>query len=168
MGGILTVPMTLTNLGDGAVYFEIFEKDRGFAPVAGRHAAEPLKPSGPAVNLQGSSSPDVRFQPMESRIDAVSILHITTTDTSLSIQRALNELGYTYDVFTGDNWTGIDFSPYDVVIIGMDGGAAEAPSIAEAAHRCHRPGQALDLCWRHMLARICERRQPVPGAERYQ
>ena len=151
MGRCLTVPITLTNLGDGAVNWEIFEKDKGFTPVAGQRASVAPKPSGPAVNLQGSSSPDVRFQPMESRIDALSILHITTTDTSLSIQRALNELGYSYDLFTGDNWTGIDFSPYDVVIIGMDGGATEAPSLAKLRTDVIDQGKRLifmgGTCW---------------------
>lgn len=58
-----------------------------------------------------------------------SILHIRTADTISSVQRALNELGYGYDVFNGSDWTGIDFVPYDVVIIGMDGGSVTQPSL---------------------------------------
>jgi hypothetical protein len=34
----------------------------------------------------------------------------------------LTELGYAYDFIFSEDWTSIDFSPYDVVIIGMDGG----------------------------------------------
>ena len=30
---------------------------------------------------------------------------------------------------TGSPWTGIDFSPYDIVIVGMDGGLAEVADI---------------------------------------
>lgn len=60
---------------------------------------------------------------------ANTILHITTTDTSQSVELALQQLGYGYDLFSGSPWTGIDFSPYDVVIVGMDGGLAEVADI---------------------------------------
>lgn len=77
---------------------------------------------------QTSSSPQA-FQPGEARINLQSILHITTTDTVLSIEQALNELGYAYDLFSGSDWTGIDFAPYDIVIIGMDGGTMTDASV---------------------------------------
>ncbi|MEJ5311878.1 MAG: carboxypeptidase regulatory-like domain-containing protein [Anaerolineae bacterium] len=52
-----------------------------------------------------------------------SILVLRTTELNGSVQRALDELGYTYDtIYAESDWTGIDFTPYDVVIIGMDGG----------------------------------------------
>jgi hypothetical protein len=40
-----------------------------------------------------------------------------------------NAYAYGYDYYYGYPWTGIDFSPYDIVIIGMDGGLAEAADI---------------------------------------
>jgi uncharacterized repeat protein (TIGR01451 family) len=89
----------------------------------------PLVPAGPATNLPGSSSPAVKFQPAQPRINALSILLLDTTDTTQSVQRALNELGYSYDHISSSDWTGIDFSPYDVVLIGMDGGTVEAASL---------------------------------------
>jgi uncharacterized repeat protein (TIGR01451 family) len=58
-----------------------------------------------------------------------SILHIYTRDTTDSVQRAMDELGYTYDTFSGDDWTGLDFSPYDVVIAGLDGGFINPSSL---------------------------------------
>ncbi len=59
-----------------------------------------------------------------------SILHLRTTDTAASVQRALNELGYTYDnIYAYSDWTGIDFTPYDVVIIGMTGGLMDIADI---------------------------------------
>jgi len=51
-----------------------------------------------------------------------SILHLTTTDTTISVERALQELGYPYElIFDYSDWTWIDFSPYDIVLIGMNG-----------------------------------------------
>ncbi|HNT74120.1 MAG TPA: hypothetical protein PKH77_03765 [Anaerolineae bacterium] len=59
-----------------------------------------------------------------------AILHLRTTDTSASVQRALDTLGYTYDtIYAQVDWTGIDFTPYDVVIIGMTGGLLNAADI---------------------------------------
>jgi PKD repeat protein len=79
--------------------------------------------------LEGASSPEVTFPAGESRINQLSILLIQTTDTTQSVQRALNELGYTYDIFNGSDWTGIDFTPYDMVLVGMDGGLIDQPSV---------------------------------------
>ena len=76
-----------------------------------------------------ASSPEGGFPSGVTRINGLSILHIYTRDTTNSVQRALDELGHSYDLFYGDDWTGIDFSPYDVVIIGMDGGEIDQPSI---------------------------------------
>src|SRR5688572_23228833 len=39
-----------------------------------------------------------------------------------SIGRALNELGVPFDLFVGGDFSGVDLSPYDHVILGMDGG----------------------------------------------
>lgn len=63
--------------------------------------------------------------------DPPSILHIYTVATGGSIQRALDELGYTYSLYGGIDWTGIDFTPYDIVLIGVDGGAVEEASLAK-------------------------------------
>jgi uncharacterized repeat protein (TIGR01451 family) len=60
---------------------------------------------------------------------SAKILHIHTTDTTQSIQQALNELGYLYDALSTDSWAGIDFSPYDSLIVGMDGGIIEEADI---------------------------------------
>ena len=57
------------------------------------------------------------------------ILLIDTTDTTYSVQRALNALGYPFNRFMGTDWTSIDFTPYNVVIVSMDGGIINQPSI---------------------------------------
>ena len=57
------------------------------------------------------------------------VLLIETTDTTNSLQHALKDLGYPYNYFHGNDWTSLDFTPYNVVIVGMDGGTIEAPSL---------------------------------------
>ncbi len=60
---------------------------------------------------------------------ALSLLLIRTTPINGSVQRALDELGYTYDTLDAlSDWTKIDFTPYDAVIIGADGGAISITS----------------------------------------
>jgi hypothetical protein len=78
--------------------------------------------------VPGASSP-LNVQGGENRIALQSILHIQTTDTTQSVIRALNELGYAYDLINSSDWTGINFAPYDIVIIGMDGGTIYQPSV---------------------------------------
>ena len=80
--------------------------------------------------IPGATS-DYDVQAGENRIELQSILHITTTSTDQSIERALGELGYAYDYVYGDDWSGIDFTPYDIVIIGMDGGGVYEASISK-------------------------------------
>ena len=80
-----------------------------------------------------------------------SILHITTTDTSLSVQLALQQLHFSYDLHVGLDWTGIDFSPYDIVIVGMDGGTISAASIQKVRTDVIGAGKRLfflgGTCW---------------------
>ena len=66
-------------------------------------------------------------------------------------ERALQELGYAYDYFSGPPWTGIDFSPYDIVLVGMDGGTAEVVDVQKLrtdildAGKRQRPSERLAL-----------------------
>ncbi|MBN2005647.1 MAG: hypothetical protein JXA21_19975 [Anaerolineae bacterium] len=64
-----------------------------------------------------------------AKLPAPSILHLRTVNTSASVQRALDKLGYGYDTRFATDWSNIDFTPYDVVIVGMDEGAVNAASI---------------------------------------
>ncbi len=75
-----------------------------------------------------------------SRINQLSILHIATTTTTGSVQQALTDLGETFDYFSGSDWSGIDLNPYDVVIIGMDGGTVEAASVQNVANFANNGG----------------------------
>ncbi len=50
-----------------------------------------------------------------------------------SIGRALNELGVPFDLFQGGDFSGVDLSPYDHVILGMDGGLVNNASLQRLA-----------------------------------
>jgi hypothetical protein len=128
LGETDTQQLVLTNDGAATANFEVSDSDQGYLPLNGLHPAVPGVPDGPKVTPQGASS-DAGVQLYQSHIEQATILHITTTDTSQSVERALQELGYEYDLYSGSPWTGIDFTPYDTVIVGMDGGLAEMADI---------------------------------------
>jgi hypothetical protein len=60
-------------------------------------------------------------------------LHIYTTNTTGSVQQALTDHGISFDSFSGDDWSGIDLSGYNTVIIGMDGGNVLTASVQNVA-----------------------------------
>jgi len=149
LGQTATEQVTLTNDGAAEGTFEASDSDKGYLP---KIEQAPVVPVGVPVKPQGASS-DAKVQPFQSRIDANPILHITTTDTSQSVERALNELGYAYDLYydgSGD-WTGIDFGPYDTVIVGMDGGTISQASIQKVRTDVIDQGKKLiflgGTCW---------------------
>ena len=63
--------------------------------------------------------------------DRQDVLLIETTDTFLD--QCLNDLGVAYDSYFGGDFSGLDLSGYLHVILGMDGGLVEEPSIINAA-----------------------------------
>ncbi len=127
LGDTDTQQLTLTNTGAGEATFSISERDQGFVPP-GYAPLSPI-PAGEAFLPDGASSADALAQPFEDQINDFSILHIQTTDTTQSVIRALNELGYAFDLINNSDWTGINFDPYDIVIIGMDGGTISSASV---------------------------------------
>lgn len=62
-----------------------------------------------------------------------SVIVLSTTSTGGSIHRALNELGVPFDSVSTYTFSGVNLSPYETIIIGMDGGTpAEADVLALA------------------------------------
>jgi len=59
------------------------------------------------------------------------VLLIETTETAIG--SILGDLGVAHDLYTGDDFSTIDLSPYVHVIVAMDGGAIEEGSIANVA-----------------------------------
>lgn len=53
-----------------------------------------------------------------------TVLLMETIDTTNTIQLVLNNLGIPFDLISSGDWTTIDYSPYEIVIVGMDGGSA--------------------------------------------
>jgi hypothetical protein len=124
LGETDTQQLTLTNDGAGVATFEMSDAEKGYAPTADM---QPLVPTGNPIVPVGSSS-NAAVQPFQSRINDNSILLLTTTDVSQSVGRALTELGFGYDSIYVPPITGIDFAPYDIVMLAMDGGL---PSYAD-------------------------------------
>jgi hypothetical protein len=123
-GGFLSEELTIVNTGAGDSSFKIAEREAGLE----KWVAPALVPDGKPVTPQGASS-DAKVQPMKPRLDANPILVVSSTDVYESVEKALQELGYAYDYTYGPPWTGIDFSPYEYVIVAMDGGLAEVSDV---------------------------------------
>jgi subtilisin family serine protease len=117
--------VTLSNMGAAEGTFSVSDADKGYTP---KIALKPPMPYGEPFVPQGSSS-GASVQPFLPRINQNSILVLTTTDVSQSVGKALTELGYAYDQINVPPFTGIDFTPYDVVFLTMDGGLAEVSDI---------------------------------------
>jgi PKD repeat protein len=123
VGYSVSWPMNVVNDGALESWFEVIEMGEPIVTAAQPAPARTAPvPSGDPVAVAGSSRNGTLAQPYESSIQDDSILVLSTTDLYMSVERALWELGYTYDYIWAEDWTWIDYSPYDVVIIGMDGG----------------------------------------------
>ena len=59
---------------------------------------------------------------------------ISTTSTTDSVQKALTEMGWGFDLYVTINFSAIDLSPYGTVVVAMDGGTIEEPSIQNIAN----------------------------------
>ena len=136
--------LNVCNVGGGELTWTLAEQP---APKQ-----EALVPDGKPVVPQGSSTGSA-IQPFKARIEANDILLITTTDVTSSVLQALDELGYAYDYYydgSGD-WTGLDLSPYQVVIAAMDGGGVTAASIQKVRTDVIDAGKRLvflgGTCW---------------------
>jgi hypothetical protein len=86
-----------------------------------------------ALAAHTTSSPQVTLSNdgFHASADRNLVLLIETTDTFLD--RALTDLGVAYDLFSGEDFSGVDLSGYTQVFLGMDGGGVEAPSVANLA-----------------------------------
>ncbi|HKQ62313.1 MAG TPA: choice-of-anchor D domain-containing protein [Candidatus Polarisedimenticolaceae bacterium] len=61
------------------------------------------------------------------------ILVLATTPFANSVGRALDELGRTYDALSTDEFTGVNFAPYDVIVAALDGGDVDEDDVAALA-----------------------------------
>ena len=129
LGNTYSQPATIYNNQPWDYAFEFREKDSGYLPLGGQaKTAVTAVPDGKPVVIQGSSS-NAAVQSFKPRINANDILVLSTTDVSQSVELALQQLGYGYDYTSSYPWTGIDFSPYSIVFVTMDGGLAEMSDI---------------------------------------
>jgi hypothetical protein len=102
-----------------------------------------LLTGGLAEAAQTASSSAVKVGVAKRIVQGNSVLLLETTDTALDI--ALGTLGQPFDNIVSDVWTGIDFSPYDIVFIGMDGGDVDEADVAAVRSGVINAGKR--LCW---------------------
>lgn len=96
-----------------------------------------------AEAAQTASSPAVKGGAEKRIVLGNTVLLLETTDTALDA--ALASVGQPFDNIVGDVWTGIDFSPYDIVFIGMDGGGIDQADVA--AVRANAIDAGVRVCW---------------------
>jgi len=96
-----------------------------------------------AEAAQTASTPAVKAGAEKRIVQGNSVLLLETTDTALDI--ALGSLGQPFDNIVSDVWTGIDFSPYNIVFIGMDGGGIDEADVA--AVRSNAIDAGVRVCW---------------------
>jgi hypothetical protein len=77
---------------------------------------------------QTASTAKVKAGAQKRKVLGNNVLLLETTDTALD--NALNALGQPFDQIVSEDWTGIDFSPYNIIFIGMDGGLIDQADVA--------------------------------------
>lgn len=91
------------------------------------HPVRPL--AGVSVAASGTSSSPQALKSGHAPI-AATVALLETTSVGLSVARALTELGISYDEYSGSDFSAVNLAPYQAVILAMDGGAIEDPTIA--------------------------------------
>lgn len=105
----------------------IFQKDRD--RVLFVFVAVVLAASWLWAGVPGASQPDLQAPTEPDQIRQTTVVVLETTPTIGSVQAVLTNLGVPFDVINNIDWTGIDFGPYDTVIVGMDGGEMTQASV---------------------------------------
>ena len=73
------------------------------------------------------------------------ILLLHTTTITNSVQMALNQLGYIYDIVNTADWENQPLNSYDTVILAMDGGTPDANDVQSVVDYCRTGGKLVLL-----------------------
>lgn len=107
---VKTVPPVFTAMQRPAGYrnpnFDLKKTDRSFT----------------AYNTSSSPSSWTSLGKPDLITNSNSVLVLTTTTLDSSILKALNEIGVSYDYINTSTFASVDMSPYQAIIVGMDGG----------------------------------------------
>jgi hypothetical protein len=113
------------------------------APIDEASSAATAEPSPPETispeELAATRAPAAQGNEYEGTVEILTngpgaIKVIATTGIGGSILDTLDELGYSYDYeYDFSIWDDIDLSPYDTIIIGMDGGILDGNDVAHVA-----------------------------------
>ncbi|MCH7496375.1 MAG: M6 family metalloprotease domain-containing protein [Candidatus Marinimicrobia bacterium] len=153
IGDSVTQAISIRNAGVDTLTFDLLIAARSLAaavppgPFASLRVSAPAFdafPGGKALRLaesaslsQTASSNAATAPSISSSTAAVSdhgtVLVLSTVSISASVLLALTNLGVTYDHIATTVFTGIDFSPYQTVIVALDGGLVETASVQALA-----------------------------------
>jgi hypothetical protein len=100
--------------------------------AASAHSSDSVEGTASQPGLSIKSSPNV-FIPSSASIVNTLLIETGGTITN-TVVRALDSLGVTYDFMNTVDFTGIDFSPYATIILGMDGGLVDSTSVEAVAN----------------------------------
>ena len=100
--------------------------------AASAYSLDSLEGTSSQAGISLKSTPNV-FIPSSASI--VNTLVIETGGSiGNTVVRALDSLGAEYDFMHTEDFTSIDFSPYSIIILGMDGGLVDSTSIEAVAN----------------------------------
>jgi subtilisin family serine protease len=86
-----------------------------------------------AATRSSTRAAAVAGAPPPSLLSGERTLVLATIPVNGSVLRALQELGQPYDFMYRDDFTGIDFGPYDVILAAIDGGYVSSASVQALA-----------------------------------
>lgn len=146
-GDTLLTDIEISNSGGSPLTFEMSPSLVNSLTVewtAAERLAQ-LQASVPAIvpgAWPGAAPPGRSLQEMGAAVVRASVgadgpgrtLVLATNDVRGTVERALIEFGFPYDLAFTDNYTGIDFTPYHTVIVGLDGGLVSKASVLALAN----------------------------------
>ncbi|MEQ1833614.1 MAG: choice-of-anchor D domain-containing protein, partial [Candidatus Eisenbacteria bacterium] len=144
-GDTLRTELLITNPGGSALSFDVAPQfltaQSNVAPEVRLGNLQVVVPAlsaapWPGASADGRSLDDMGTAVVRARVapDAPGrVLVLTTAPVSRTIERTLQELAVPYDLVFTTNYGGIDYTPYQTVVVGMDGGAIEDAALQALA-----------------------------------
>jgi hypothetical protein len=131
----VTRPLSIANTGGADLTFQI----RIQRPSSMRINLNQLQDSIPILSQRATCSSDDAVVPLpQLHFDngqlAEEILVLATTSLSNSVVAVLNALGKPHTLLQTFDFTTIDFAPFDIIIVGMDGGSISEASLLALAN----------------------------------
>ncbi|MBN1578830.1 MAG: choice-of-anchor D domain-containing protein [Chitinispirillaceae bacterium] len=134
-GDSIVRTLSLSNSGGADLSFKI----RIQRPAATRVNLNHVQDSIPVISQRETASSDMAVVDLpqlqfENGQLAEQILVLATTSLTNSVVSVLNNLGKPHTLVQTSDFSSIDFNPYDIIIVGMDGGSIYEASVLALAN----------------------------------